>query len=116
MIFVDTTPVLGLFKSGRRDHIEEFVRGTLYMNTLEYFAQMEEKEDNPRYDSFEGVGAAIPANDGVLSIKIGEDFTPLGHLFGTIKWRPTNGIRANVFCMYALRPPDNPILVGPWSF
>ena len=64
-----------------------------------------------RCDSFEGVGRTIPANGAVLNIKIGEEFQPVGQLSGAIQWRPTAGIKANVFCMYALRPPDSPVFV-----
>jgi len=114
---MDDDRVLGFLKFGSRDHIEQFVQGTLYMNTLDYFAEMEEKEvGDPRCDSFEGVGRTIPADGAVLSVKIGEEFQPVAHLTGAIKWRPTEGIKANVFCMYALRPPDTSVFVDERNF
>lgn len=114
---MDNERVLGFFRFGSRHHIEQFVQGTLYMNTLDYFAAMEEKEDgDPRCDPFEGVGRTIPANGGVLSVKIAEDFQPVGHVTGALKWRPTEGIKASVFCMYALRPPDSPVFVDERNF
>lgn len=114
---MDNDPVLGFFKFGSRRHIEQFVQGTLYMNTLDYFAEMEEKDaGDPRCDSFEGVGRTIPANGAVLSVKIGQEFQPVAHLTGAIKWRPTEGVKANVFCMYALRPPNTPVFVDERNF
>jgi hypothetical protein len=114
---MDDDRVLGFFKFGSRHHIEQFVQGTLYMNTLDYFAKMEEKEaGDPRCDSFEGVGRTIPAKGAVLSVKISEEFQPVAHLTGAIKWRPTEGIKANVFCMYALRPPGSPVFVDERNF
>ena len=35
---MDVAPVLGFFKFGSLAHIKQFVQGTLYMNTLDYFA------------------------------------------------------------------------------
>jgi hypothetical protein len=100
---MDVAPVLGFFKFGPRDHIEQFVQGTLYMNTLDYFAEMEAKDDDdPRYDSFEGVGRTFPAKGCVLSIKVGEQFTPISNLTGAIKWRPTGGIKSQ--CILYVRP------------
>lgn len=52
---MDNDPVLGLFKFGSRENIESFVHGTLYMNTLQYFENLEADEHGDlRSDPFEG--------------------------------------------------------------
>jgi hypothetical protein len=109
---MDSDRILGLFKFAKRAHIDAFLRGTLYMNTIDYFAQIEAAEGNClRRDPFEGVGRLIPAEGGVLSVRIGEEFRPVGHIEGSIQWRPADGIQANVFCMYALRPSTGPNII-----
>ena len=105
-------PVLGLFKFGSREHIESFAHGTLYMNTLQYFENLEADEDGDlRSDPFEGVGSLLFGKGAILSVKIGQDFQPVGGFLGPVRWRPTGGIKASIFCMYALRPPQSATII-----
>ncbi len=112
-----TDRILGFLKFGRSADIGDLVRGTLYMNPLHYFAQLEADEDpDLRGDSFEGVGRLIQADGAMLSVQIKEDYQPVGRIEGAIQWRPTDGIKANLFCMYALREPTGPQFVDPLNF
>ncbi|SPE35939.1 conserved hypothetical protein [Candidatus Sulfopaludibacter sp. SbA3] len=114
---MEQSRVLGLFKFGQRAHIDDLVRGTLYMNSLQYFVETEASNpDDLRCDSFEGVGRLIQADGGTLSMKIQNAFQPVARIRGAIQWRPTDGIKANIFCMYALREPTGPQFVDPLNF
>jgi hypothetical protein len=109
-----TDRILGLFKFGTHAHINDFVRGTLYMNPLRYFAQLEADEHSDlRRDSFEGVGRLIQADGAILSVKVEGDYQPVGKIAGAMQWRPNEGIQANLFCMYALREPTHPQFIDP---
>ncbi|HEV2711305.1 MAG TPA: hypothetical protein VGU67_13905 [Edaphobacter sp.] len=46
-------PAMFLLKMGQQDHMEQFRRGVLYMNTLNYFRGLD--GDPARADRFEGV-------------------------------------------------------------
>jgi len=63
---VESDRILALLKFGRREHIDDFVKGTLYMNTLQYSAETEaaHSRDELRCDPFEGVGRLIQADGG----------------------------------------------------
>lgn len=114
---METDRILGLFKFGTRVHIDDFVRGTLYMNPLRYFAQLEADEHpDLRRDSFEGVGRLIQANGAMLSVQVDGDYQPVGQIAGAIQWRPNEGIQANLFCMYALRETTGPQFIDPFNF
>src|SRR6185437_13401467 len=109
--------VLGLFKFGQRAHIDDLVRGTLYMNPLQYFVETEASDPGDlRRDAFEGVGRLIQSDGGILSMKIDDEFKPVAQIRGAIQWRPTGGIKANIYCMYALREPTGPQFVDPLNF
>jgi hypothetical protein len=109
--------ILGLFKFGQRAHIDDLVSGTLYMNPLQYFVETEANEpDDLRCDSFEGVGRLIQADGGILSMKLQDAFQPVARISGAIHWRPLGGIKANIYCMYALREPTGPQVVDPLNF
>ncbi|MCB0310216.1 MAG: hypothetical protein KDD42_03210 [Bdellovibrionales bacterium] len=95
--------ILGLFKFGRREHLEPLVsKGLLYMNTLQYFQELE--SDEVRADQNEGLFAYgafgkyemrwDPNNDG--------NFKPLP-VAGPLVWRGGGTDDLNVYCMYALR-------------
>ena len=111
---MEKAKVLALMKFGWQEHIADFVRGTLYMNTLQYFAALEAEATDLRADPFEGVGRLIQFE--TLSVKINDDFQPIGGITGPLQWRPAGGIRGNVFCMYALRPPQGPQLIDELNF
>jgi hypothetical protein len=114
LILMDDRPIRTLLKFSKHDYIEDFVRGNLYMNTLAYFAKLEEEEaEDRRGDSFEGVGQLLPWDGGILGFKLpgAAEFQSYMHVKGPAKWTPTEGINPNVFGMYALRGQDGPIIV-----
>jgi hypothetical protein len=109
-----TDRVLGLLKFGDSDHIDDLIRGKLYMNPLSYFERLEAEEHlDLRGDSFEGVGRLVQADGAILSIQVEGNFQPVMQIAGAIRWRPTGGFKANLFCMYALREPTGPQFVHP---
>jgi hypothetical protein len=54
--------VLGMFKLGASQHIEQFAQGLLYMNTLKYFVEIE--TSSLRRDSHEGTSLLAPRRRG----------------------------------------------------
>ena len=106
--------VLGVFKFGTRDRMEQFSQGLLYMNTLQYFAKLE--TDMLRTDSHEGTSHLLRGDGAILSIKSGEKFVPVGEIKGPIRYKPDALKNVNVFCMYALRESLSDCLVSPKNF
>ena len=109
-------PLLGLFKLGRREHIEQFVKGYLYMNTLEYFVKVESNE--ARHDPSEGLSYLKQAQGAILQVKVGENFEDIGAIEGAMRWSRPEDLAANVFCMHAIRrsAASTPIPVDPRNF
>ena len=93
--------VLALLKLGARSHLEQFAQGTLYMNTLQYFSEVE--ESLLRRDCHEGASYSIPSAGTTFSIKVDGCFVPINGLTGPILFRNETDWRVNVFCMHALR-------------
>lgn len=92
--------VLGIFKFGKRQHIDQFVQGHVYMNTLEYFVS---SETNPaRRDKGEGTKLWLPSKVS-FQIRIAGEFRAIPNLIGPIRYRHPDDLQVNVFCMYALR-------------
>jgi hypothetical protein len=117
LLRMGTDRILGLLKFGTSAHIDDLVRGTLYMNPLHYFAHLEaDEQPDLRGDSFEGVGRLIQADGAMLSIQVHGNYQPVARIAGAIRWRPTDGIKANLFCMYAVREPVGPPFVDPLNF
>jgi hypothetical protein len=67
---------LGMFKFGKRRHIEQFAQGLLYMNQLGYFIKQE--ADSVRGDPHEGTDHMAQAHGWLLRIKVGEEFKDVG--------------------------------------
>lgn len=107
--------ILGLFKFGQRDHVEEFVReGHLYMNTLSYFVTLEEK--TVRQDRDEGATFCMQPHKTKLSIEKDGVLQEIPDIVGPILfWEEANRI-ANVLCMYAFRASQAPALIDPQNF
>ncbi len=107
--------VFGLLKFGKRAHIEEFTReGHLYMNTLTYFAGLE--NEMLRGDKDEGTILCMQSDKAKLSIEIEGEFKEIPGIIGPILFREDANLTANVFCMYAVRDNQGPILVDPQNF
>jgi len=97
-------PLLGLFKLGKREHIEQFARGLLYMNTLEHFVKVERNE--ARHDPDEGITYLKQAQGALLQVRVREKFEDVGTIQGAIRWSHEEHLAANVFCMLAIRTAD----------
>jgi hypothetical protein len=106
--------VLGVFKFGARNHMEQFAQGLLHMNTLDCFAKLE--ADMLRKDSHEGTSHLLRGDGGILQIKIGEEFVPIAGIKGPIRYQPDALKKVNVFCMYALRESASAPFVDPENF
>ena len=105
--------VLGLFKFGQRAHIDDFVRGCLYMNPLRYFVEVENSD--PRYDGREGQGFWLQSDRVTFSVMIDGEYKPIPGLFGPIACANPENLNVNVFCLYALRASAKD-LVDPRNF
>lgn len=106
--------IRALFKFGKREDINQFLCGRMLMNTLAYFRSI---EDTPvRRDIQEGDALWLPADGAILSIKCGADYQPVGNLTGSIRYSHPNDLRANVFCMYAMRFSNLESKVHPGNF
>jgi hypothetical protein len=106
---MNTSEIVTLFKFCTKQHINEFVKGNLYMNTLRHFAELEtEQVANLRSDRYEGLGGLIQADGATFSLMDLGQFTPVAQVSGSIRWHPLEEIRANVFCMYTLYASTGP--------
>lgn len=107
--------ILGLFKFGHRQHIDELVReGHVYMNPLSAFVQLE--SDSLRTDADEGLKWSIPGSGAKLQMEEGGDWLSVGTLDGPIKHLDPVVLQANVFCMYAFRALHSATLVDERNF
>lgn len=98
---MQTDRVLGLFKFGQRQHVDQLVRGRLYMNTLAHFVSVE--TNFARRDPREGQSFWMQPDKVTLSIEVGGEFKPIPGIIGPIAYSHENELSANVFCLYALR-------------
>jgi hypothetical protein len=103
--------VLGIFKFGQRQHIEQFVQGQLYMNTLAHFANIE--RSRVRHDEHEGQAFWMQPATATISMQINGEFGPIPGITGPIAFSHPSELAANVFCMYALRASVAKMLVDP---
>jgi hypothetical protein len=111
-------PHPALLKFGKKQDIERFAQGVLYMNTLKRFVEMESESDPLRGDSREGVSLMLQADRTALSIAVDGQFVPIGGIIGPIYYRQPDLLNVNVFCMHALREPGGAsgIFVDPINF
>jgi hypothetical protein len=103
--------VLGLFKFGASQYIEDFRRGRLYMKPLTYFRQLE--GDAHRGDPNEGATWSIPAAGAALQVEVDGRYCTIAALTGALRFARDADLTANVFCMYALRRKHTEPLVDP---
>jgi hypothetical protein len=89
-----------LLKFGERSFMERFLRGELYMNTLEYFASKE--RNRARADRCEGNSYWLRSEECTLSIQHNGVFVPIGGLTGPLAYTGPQDENVNIFCMYAL--------------
>lgn len=106
--------VLGMFKFGENQHIEQFAQGLLYMNTLKHFVETE--TSSLRRDSYEGTSHLRRGDGAIFQIQAIPEvakafkmpsadgqFRPIANIRGPIRFQPDSLQSVNVFCMYALR-------------
>lgn len=102
-------PWMVLMKLGKKEHMEQFRAGLLYMNAVSYFRDLE--ADIARGDRFEGVDSILQPKD------LGESYIDSGipsigridirreDLAGPIAIAMNRTLRCNLFCLYALTKP-----------
>jgi len=107
-------PWMVLMKLGRKDHMEQFRTGLLYMNALSYFHNLE--ADSARGDRYEGIDSILQPRD------LGEAYIESGiptigridirreDLAGPITVAMNRTVRCNLFCLYALTKPVQDVL------
>jgi hypothetical protein len=104
--------VLGLFKFGKRVHMEELVReGLLYMRPLEDFVCME--ADEFRADRDEGLAHSFAATGAKLQMEHNGEWLHVGTIVGPIRSPDLDLRKANVFCMHAFRDVHVETMVDP---
>jgi len=92
-----------LLKFGKKCYIEEFRKGVLYMNDLEYFKTLEEKCEL-RSDKDEDLTASYQAKGGqVFRQNSGGRYAYIGTITDQLQYREHYSINQNIFCMYALQ-------------
>jgi len=108
--------LLGLFKFGNRQHIDEFVRdGHLFMNTLQ-FLRKREKKDLLRFDKDEGAIHCKQADGATLSMKQNDAWLKIGTIRGPILTSDGSEEYTNVFCMYAFMDNSVSEKIDPKNF
>jgi hypothetical protein len=111
---MQTDRVLGVFRFSKRKYINAFVRGQLFMNTLEHFSKIE--ANAARRDQREGQSFWMQPDKVTFSVKISGVFEPIRGIVGPIAHTESSNLAANVFCMYALRASVAKRLVDPRNF
>ena len=107
-------PWMVLMKLGRKEHMEQFRTGLLYMNALSYFHSLE--ADVARGDRYEGIDSILqPQHLGEAYIDTG--IPTIGRieirredLAGPITVAMNRTARCNLFCLYALTTPVQDVL------
>ncbi|MHB8793174.1 MAG: hypothetical protein ACYC6O_07530 [Thermoleophilia bacterium] len=103
---MDSDRVLGLFKFGRREHIEELIReGLLFMNPVSYFRTLE--NDLLRSDKEEGATGCFPASGAKLNIEVNGQWEEIATINGSIITSDGSYKTTNIFCMYSLMTSAN---------
>jgi hypothetical protein len=93
--------VVGFIKFARREFIEDFVSGRLYMNTLAYFAGLERSD--VRCDEREGNTLWFPRGEStIIQMEIDGKYKTIPGVTD-IRYSNPDDRNTNVFCMYALR-------------
>jgi hypothetical protein len=85
-----------MFKFAAAQHIEQFARGLLYMNTLKYFVGL--GSDSPRKDPDEGTSHLWRADGAILQVDLDGRFVPVGEI-REMRSLPDAFQTANVFCL-----------------
>lgn len=97
-----------LLKMGQREHMEQFRKGLLYMNTLSYFRGLD--GDPARADRYEGLTHIFQPKDIVMTISapgFGEITAGPKDLAGATTLSLNSESCCNLFCLHAITTPVN---------
>jgi hypothetical protein len=107
-------PVMLLLKLGQREHMEQFRKGLLYMNTLKYFRDLE--SDPARADRYEGVTHIFQPKDIIITLSapgFGEIEIDSKDLAAATTVSMNSELCCNLFCLHAITAPVNGTLFPP---
>jgi hypothetical protein len=101
-------PAMFLLKMGQREHMEQFRKGLLYMNTLNYFRGLD--GDPARADRYEGVTHIFQPKDVIIRLSapgFGEIAIGLEDLAAATTLSMNSELCCNIFCLHANTAPVN---------
>ena len=97
-----------LLKLGQRDHMEQFRKGLLYMNSLTYFRELE--SDSARADRYEGATHIFQPKDVVITLSapgFGDIVVDSKDLAAATTLSMNSELYCNVYCLHAITAPVN---------
>ena len=93
-------PIIAVFKLGEKDKMTELLHeGHVFMNSLSYFAKLE--NDSPRSDPDEGVGYYHQADGATFQMQNDERWTTIGAMRGGIRFRDNSLTPLNIYCLHS---------------
>jgi hypothetical protein len=91
--------LIAIFKLGSKIHMEELIHeGHVYMNTVSYFASLE--DGSPRSDGDEGTAYSKNADGATLRMQREDQWLTLGTLHGAIRFRDDALLTPNLYCLH----------------
>ncbi|MGK3369204.1 hypothetical protein [Citrobacter youngae] len=85
----------------RKEYAEDFLKGRLFMNTIQSFKEYKDESGELRGDEYEGI-AALYQPRKIGEIKFGEIIIPATQLAAPIVVHSNDLLKHNVFCIYSL--------------
>lgn len=92
--------IIGLFKFGKPEDLEELRRGKLYLNNLGYFKKLE--ADDPRYDDWESADSVFAPGTIQLQTDDKSIVIPPDSFASHLRYYSDHTSVLHVFCMYAV--------------
>ena len=83
------------------DHVQDFVNGKLFMNTIRFFKEYKDESGEMRGDEYEGI-VALYQPKMLGEIKVGDLNIPASELATPIVIHGNHLLNHNVFCIYSL--------------
>ncbi|RHX89439.1 hypothetical protein [Leptospira stimsonii] len=97
--------IYSLFKiQDKREHLEEFQSGVLYMNTLRVYSSYENVDGEFRGDSYEGIESHLQPDK--ISITIGDFQVDSADIAAPVIVSKNSLLDHHAFCMYSLNSGD----------
>lgn len=95
----------------KEEWADDFMQGKLYCNTLQFFSELEQKEDG-RGDPYEGAAALLQPHGTVIKFSFNndkmKDFTlDPNDVVGPIVIHSSENLAHNVYCLYAIYIDDS---------